>query len=128
MEREILRKMGDPRIHFALVCVSVGCPKLLNEAYVADEIDEQLTENARDFFADRQKFRFDPQRQSFQWSPISKRFAEDFGSDQASVLRSIVPYLQDARGKRLAASGSARVSYLDYDWGLNDRGQVDPAR
>ena len=32
MEHQILRKMGEPRIHFAIVCASVGCPRLMNEA------------------------------------------------------------------------------------------------
>ena len=36
MEHQILRKMGEPRIHFAIVCASIGCPRLLNEAYVAE--------------------------------------------------------------------------------------------
>ena len=39
MEHEILRKMSEPRIHFAIVCASVGCPRLLNQAYRADQLD-----------------------------------------------------------------------------------------
>lgn len=35
IENSILRKMNEPRIHFALNCASVSCPKLLNEAYSA---------------------------------------------------------------------------------------------
>jgi len=128
MEHEILRKMGEPRIHFAIVCASIGCPKLANEAYVAERIDEQLTRNAKDFFADQQKFEFDPQRRTLNLSPILKWFAEDFGNDQAAQLRAIAPYLPDARAQQLATSGDARVSYLEYDWGLNVQAKVRSAR
>ena len=33
IEHEILRKMNEPRIHFAIVCASISCPKLQNEAF-----------------------------------------------------------------------------------------------
>jgi len=121
IEHEVLRKMGEPRIHFAIVCASIGCPRLLNEAYTAARLDEQLTTNTKAFFADPQKFRSDAGRKTIAISPILKWFAEDFGPNQAAQLRQIAPYLPDAAARQLAQSGMARVSYLDYDWGLNDR-------
>mgnify|MGYP000443688800 CR=1 FL=1 len=43
IEHSMLRKnYNDPRIHFALVCASVSCPILLNEAYIAEKLDDQL--------------------------------------------------------------------------------------
>ena len=50
IEHEILRKMNEPRIHFAIVCASHSCPKLLNEAFDAHVLDAQLAKNATDFF------------------------------------------------------------------------------
>ena len=41
IEHEILRPMGDPRIHFAIVCASKSCPKLLNYAYESETLDQQ---------------------------------------------------------------------------------------
>lgn len=121
IEHEVLRKMGEPRIHFAIVCASVGCPPLRDEAYAADRIDEQLTENARRFFANPARFRADVGGREISVSPILKWFAGDFGADQAAQMRAIAPYLPDVAGRRLAESGHATVRYLDYDWGLNDR-------
>jgi len=40
MEHEVLRKMGEPRIHFAIVCASISCPRLLNEAYTASRLEQ----------------------------------------------------------------------------------------
>ncbi len=121
MEHEILRKLGEPRIHFAIVCASLGCPPLRDEAYWADRIEEQLADNARRFFADPAKLRSDVQRKEISVSPILKWFAEDFGPDSAAQMRAIAPYLPDESGRQLARSGRASVRYLDYDWNLNDR-------
>ncbi len=121
MEHEVLRKMGEPRVHFAIVCASIGCPPLSNRAYSADHLDQQLTANARRFFADPQKFRFDVSHQRLELSPILKWFAEDFGASQAAQMRTIAPYLPDQAARNLATRGTATVSYLGYDWKLNDR-------
>lgn len=120
MEHKILRKMGEPRIHFAIVCASIGCPKLLNRAYMPQSIDGQLTASAQSFFADPQKFQYDAQAGQIRISPILKWFAEDFGASTAARLATIAPYLPDEHAQQLARSGRARVAYLDYDWNLND--------
>jgi len=121
MEHDVLRKMGEPRIHFALVCASVGCPPLLNSAYTTAEIDSQLMFNSKRFFANHKKFRYDTSNNSIQISPIFKWFAEDFGQSQIERLKTIAPYLPDQQAKDLAISNRARISYLDYDWDLNDQ-------
>ncbi|MBI2479109.1 MAG: DUF547 domain-containing protein, partial [Planctomycetia bacterium] len=84
MEHEILRKMGEPRIHFAIVCASISCPRLLNAAYTADRLDEQLTLNTKVFFSNPGNFQFDPGRRQMQLSSILKWFGEDFGNGQAA--------------------------------------------
>jgi len=126
IEHEILRKMGEPRIHFAIVCASIGCPRLLNEAYTAEKLDAQLTANAKAFFADRDKFQFDAVRHTIAVSPILDWFAKDFGAHQTAQMRRIAPYLPDA-ARQLAESGAARVTYLEYDWGLNEQAKVRQA-
>ena len=49
IEHQILRKMGEARIHFAINCASASCPKLLNIAFYAHSIEEQLEAATRDF-------------------------------------------------------------------------------
>ncbi len=120
IEHQILRKMGDPRIHFAIVCASIGCPPLLNGAYTAENLDAQLTFNTKRFFADPTKFAATPQGE-LKISKILSWIADDFGPNQATQLRTIAPYLPTEAAQSLANSGPARVSYLSYDWGLNDQ-------
>ena len=119
IEHEVLRKMGEPRVHFAIVCASRSCPRLLNEAYTSEKVAEQLVANAEAFFANQNNFRYSDG--SFQLSSILKWFAEDFGNTQAARLRYIAPYLPDQTSQRAAARGAGRLSYLRYDWGLNDQ-------
>lgn len=128
MEHEVLRKMGEPRIHLAIVCASIGCPRLLNRAYTAADLDAQLTTNTRDFFADRTKFNYDARSNKINLSPILEWFAEDFGSSESQRLATIAPYLPDQGARRLATSGRAHVSYLSYDWNLNDQATARTAR
>ncbi|MEM6468525.1 MAG: DUF547 domain-containing protein [Planctomycetota bacterium] len=121
IEHEVLRKMGEPRIHFAIVCASKGCPRLLNTAYVEAELETQLDENTRDFFSRRQNFRFDPAGPKFQFSSILKWFGSDFGSSDAALLRHIASYLPSKSAREAATAGSGGISYLEYDWSLNEQ-------
>ena len=121
IEHKTLRKMNEPRIHFAIVCASIGCPRLLNEAYVADRIDEQLETNSVDFFSRRQNFRHDVSAGRLYLSSILSWFGSDFGSNKKAQLKAISKWLPNKAARAAAASGSVRVSYLDYDWKLNEQ-------
>lgn len=128
IEHQILRKMNDPRIHFAIVCASVGCPRLLSEAYTPGRVDEQLEINARDFFARPQNFQYDQRGRSFSISSIVSWFASDFGSDQAAQLRTIGRWLPDDASRQAASRNAVSVKYLKYDWSLNDQARRRVAR
>ncbi|EMI45642.1 DUF547 domain-containing protein [Rhodopirellula sp. SWK7] len=123
IEHDVLRKMGEPRIHFAIVCASRSCPRLLNNAYTADQLETQLTLNTNVFFASGNHFRYDPTQRKFQLSSILNWFGEDFGPDQSARLRTIAPYLPSREAYDVATTdpASVAVTYLDYDWGLNDQ-------
>jgi len=56
IEHSILRKRFDePRIHFVINCASCSCPRLRNEAYRGETLNNQLTEVAELFLADKTK-------------------------------------------------------------------------
>ena len=66
MEHEVLRKMGDPRIHFAIVCASHSCPRLLNQAYTAQDLENQLLmQTHKQFFANPENFQYDVNQRQF---------------------------------------------------------------
>ncbi len=119
IEHKILRKQGEPRIHFAIVCASVGCPRLRNEAYIPEKLEAQLADNTRDFFARRKNFQVDTARRQVRVSAILDWFGKDFGPTPQRALAALVEYMPDESTKRFIAEGRFSVSYLDYDWSLN---------
>ena len=118
IEHQILRKMGDPRIHFAIVCASKSCPQLSQRAYFPNSLDQQLAYSSALFFHTPGKFSYDVQRGQIGLSPIIQWFGEDFGRSDQERLQYLSQFMP-ADAARLATSGSATISYLEYDWGLN---------
>ena len=121
MEHEILRKLGEPRIHFAIVCASIGCPRLLNEAYTPEKLEAQLAENTRDFFARKKNLQVDLAGRKVRVSSILDWFGEDFGPTPQKALASLAQYMPDEPAKDLIGREDFSVSYLDYDWSLNEQ-------
>ncbi|MEQ8210488.1 MAG: DUF547 domain-containing protein [Lacipirellulaceae bacterium] len=120
IEHKVLRKMEEPRIHFAIVCASIGCPPLLNEAYTAKKLEEQLASNSRRFFADSEKFQYDASSRVLRISPILDWFAKDFGETQQMRLQLLSPYFpEDAQ--QVGQLRDVRIRYLPYDWDLNEQ-------
>ena len=121
IEHDILRKLKEPRIHFAIVCGSRGCPRLLNEAYSADRFEDQLTRNTEAFFAEPSKFQLDSASHELRLSPIIKWYADDFGPTPAARLITISPWLPDSNMRDQVQRGELKVKYLEYDENLNDQ-------
>jgi hypothetical protein len=119
IEHNILRPLGDPRIHFALNCASRGCPQLPQEPFEPQTLDDQLNREAIKFINNPEKVRFDEKRNALYVSPIFKWFKEDFLSVAVSISDFIKGYLQSA-DKQLQ-NENLPLKYLDYDWGLNDQ-------
>jgi hypothetical protein len=119
IEHEILRPLGEPRSHGAIVCASLSCPPLRREPYLAADLGAQLDDNVRRWLADPRKgARLDRAAGTLALSPIFDWFAEDFGGDAVGFVAQHLPpadatWVHDHRGE-------LRVRWLDYDWRLND--------
>ncbi len=134
IEHEILRKEFDePRIHMALVCASIGCPKLRTEPYTGEKLNAQLDDQTKVFLAILDNFRIDRAFNRVSVSSIFKWFGKDFqqsygkkenfnnlNGKETAFLNFISQYLSPAEGNYLT-QGGYKVSYLDYDWSLNDQ-------
>ncbi len=113
IEHSILRKQfKDPRIHMALVCASKSCPKLLNEAYEAKRLNEQLNGRAKAFLTDPNRNKITPEKAEI--SKIFSWYSGDFEENGSSVKDFIAKH----SGKKLHSK--LKISYLDYDWSLNE--------
>lgn len=119
LEHQVLRPLGDPRIHFAIVCASRSCPFLRSEAYTAAKLDAQLDDQARAFVNDPFRNRFDKATKTAHLSEIFKWFDEDFRGAAGSVQRYLARYVADPDVARALAQDGYRVEWIDYDWTLN---------
>lgn len=119
IEHEILRKLDEPRIHFAIICASMSCPKIRSEAFTSVKLEEQLNDNTRRFINDPTRNRFDKKEKMAYLSQIFKWFEEDFEKSNGSAQKFIAKFVTDPDiAKELAVDGY-KVTYLDYDWSLN---------
>ena len=111
IEHEILRKMNEPRIHFAIVCASVSCPKLQNTAFSESHLDEQLTKATKEFLSDKTKNELS--KDKIKISKIFRWFKKDFEHNG-----SLIDFLNQYSD--ISISAKARIGYTDYNWDLND--------
>lgn len=119
VEHEILRKMGDPRIHVAIVCASVSCPDIRKEAYIAERLNEQLDDQMRKFLENSGKgLRIDEKKKRIYLSAIFKWFKEDF-EPRGGVISFVSQYVASAQKKNFQEFGK-KIKYLDYNWDLNE--------
>jgi hypothetical protein len=112
VEHSILRKeFEEPRIHFAINCASVSCPPLLNEAFVATNLENQLTRVATTFINDPTRNKISSQ--SAQLSSIFSWFKGDF-----TKKGTLIEFLN--RYAKVKLSPNARITFMEYNWNLNE--------
>lgn len=107
------KKYNDPRIHFALVCASISCPRLRNEAYTAAKLESQMDDQGRDFLNNpsKNKITKDEAKLSnyFNW------YKGDWTENGQSVVKWVDKY------STTKITDDTRISYLDYNWNLNEQ-------
>ena len=111
IEHNILRKIGEPRIHFAINCASISCPKLSNIAYKPNDLERQLEASTRNFFNDESKNVFF--QNQVKLSKIFLWYNKDFGTK-----KSLVKFINLYSPRKI--SEKTRFKYLKYNWLLND--------
>jgi hypothetical protein len=126
LEHEQLRvRYQDPRIHAAIVCASIGCPALRNEAFTAAKLDAQLDDGMQRFLGDKTRNRYAAGKlEIFKWFKVDFEKGDKGFSSVDDVLAFYANALaaNPADVAKLKAKG-VPISYLDYDWSLNDVGR-----
>ena len=110
IEHDILRSFQEPLIHFAIVCASLSCPDLRNEAYLPETVIEQMEDNTRKFLQNESKgLKFAENKKVVYLSKIFAWFKEDFSEG-------MIEFIEQYSDKKLS---DLRIKYLDYNWQLN---------
>ena len=114
IENRLLREKfpKEPRFHFVLVCAGMGCPPIIDRAYLPGTLDVQLQEQTKlalnDPFFIRQKGNKVLISQIFEW------YRKDFEQNGQKVIDYINHYRPDKFPEK------TKLSYYPYDWSINE--------
>lgn len=119
IEHEILRPIWhDNRIHYAVNCASLGCPNMVPVAFTAANTERLLEESAKAYVNHPRGVRVAEDGRRVVVSSVYRWYREDFGDDEADVLKHLARYAEPKLADRLRAF-DGDVDYA-YDWALND--------
>ncbi len=111
IEHKILRPtFKDARIHFAVNCASISCPKLLNQAYTPTKIQGQLDRQTRSYLSSRHN---EVNSSSLKLSKIFDWYKGDFNAEGG-----VIAFVDKYTSTDIQADAS--ISYLNYNWNLNE--------
>jgi len=114
IEKEILfKKYHDPRLHFALVCAAIGCPKIINSAYLPKNLDEILDKRTKITLNDKNYVRINENSKTVFISELFKWYKNDFELEDISIIQ----YINFYRETKIPED--YKIEYITYDWKLN---------
>jgi hypothetical protein len=116
-ENDIIRPLGEERVHFALNCMVVSCPRLPRTAFRAETLDADLDREAVRFLNEERNVKVDPARQRVWLSEILDFYPEDF----LAKAPSLVAYANRFRATPIPPDYS--VAFIPYDWTVNRQGR-----
>lgn len=112
-ENKVIRALGDERVHVALNCMSVGCPRLPRTPFLADTLDQALQRESHLFFNDPRHVAVDHARRVARLSEILAFFPEDF----LAKAPTLIDYVNRYRSDKI--DPAYRVEFIPYDWTIN---------
>jgi hypothetical protein len=126
IENKMLRPLGDPRIHAAINCASIGCPPLSGKVFAAAALESQLETQAKKW-AGQQKFEngvltvnriFDWYGEDFTkgYGPATFDIPGVDGKGEAAA-NFVAKYAPDKAAAIKA--GGFTVAWAEYNWNVN---------
>ena len=109
-ENKFIRGLKDSRVHWALNCMSAGCPRLPNHPFTPETVDAQFNAEAKKFFNENRNVKIDPGQQTVKVTEIMKFFKSDFVRDGGSLLA----YVNKYRVEKVPEE--YKVEFIPYDW------------
>jgi len=116
IENKLLRVQfnNDPRFHFVLVCAGLGCPPIINEAYLPNTIEAQLDKQTVLALNNPGFIKVNNKKRKVQFSQIFEWYTSDFTTNNKSLIDFVNSY------RREQIPNTYKSSYYTYDWNLNE--------
>ena len=109
-ENKVIRPLGDARVHVALNCMSVGCPRLPRTPFLPHTLQVQLDREARTFYNESRNVAVDPEARVLRLSEILDFYRGDF----LAQAPSLAAYVNRYRVERVPEDYA--VQFIPYDW------------
>ncbi len=110
IEHRILRRLKEPRIHFAINCASESCPALSREAYNSRKLESQLQSGTLQFLSDPAHNVID--KEHTELSAIFGWFLDDFGGEEGLREK-----MKSWTGKEELPK---HIQFKKYNWKINE--------
>src|SRR5262249_30860636 len=112
-ENEIIRPLGDPRVHFALNCMVRGCPRLPREPFAASRLDAQLDAAARQFLSEDRNVHLDRAGGVVRLTEMLHWYEKDFLAKAPTLIAYLNLYRKDP------IPADYKTELIGYDWTVN---------
>jgi len=123
LENKIVRaRFGDARVHAALNCASVGCPRLPATAFEPGRLERELDSAMMEFVANERHVRVDDAKRTVYLSKIFDWYHDDFLTDEREAGNAdpnLIDYVNRFRPDVPAIPRDYRLRFLEYDKRLN---------
>jgi hypothetical protein len=122
LENDVIRPMGDERVHFVLNCMSVGCPRLPRTPFSSANLTRSCRRRTQlPFFSEKRNLTILSDASEVKVSEILKFYCEDFLRTSPDLTAYINGYLA------AKIPNGYKVEFIDYDWTVNDSRKVSPS-
>ncbi len=134
IEHEIMRKqLKEPRVHFVLVCASIGCPLLENRSFRADTLEQRLEAAAYNYINRDGKVRVDVKNETIWFPMIFDWFGKDFIDSytdtslfegRSKIEKGLLSFIYKrvtGKKKEMMRKNNFSIKYIPYDWSLNEQ-------
>lgn len=114
IENNLLRKQfNDPRLHFVLVCGAIGCPPIVNYAYLPELLDDQLTDQTKKALNNSSFVYQSDSESTIYLSEIFNWYSSDFGKNNSEIIA----YINAFREEKF--NTDYKTKFYTYNWSLN---------
>lgn len=114
-ENNFIRSIGEDRVHWALNCMAVSCPRLPKKLFVGDTLNKDLQALSVEFFSSPSHVQVNSEKNIVSVSEILKFFPEDFVPKKAKTVNEYVNLYR----KNLVPL-DYKIEYIPYDWTINN--------
>lgn len=112
-ENDSIRALGDPRVHVALNCMAMSCPRLPQIPFDAKNLQAQLNAHANEFYNEERNVQVDKANKVVKYSEILSFFTEDFLKKAGTLTAYVNQYRRDKIPEEF------KVEFIPYDWKIN---------